>query len=154
MVWARTIVRWGAQGEHPKDTPAIDAHVKYSKAGHTIRAVRNTITLKRSGLLLFVLAVNPILVVLALTVKTFLYSTPLDEGFGLISLLSGVKRETLDILRGAALSGTLNRDVKLQFDVVDDEASPVRGEKSTGRISVILDTNERSSKLRRKTTYR
>ena len=45
---------------------------------------------------------------------------PLDKGFGLISILSGVERGSLDNLAGAALSGELKRTVRLVLRPVQD----------------------------------
>ncbi|KAL8769056.1 MAG: hypothetical protein Q9209_004842 [Squamulea sp. 1 TL-2023] len=78
-------------------------------------------TLRKSGLLYFILAVHPLLiiVILILTASAF-HSTPLDKGFGLISILSGIDRRSLDVLAGAALSGELAQSVKLVMRLIRD----------------------------------
>lgn len=70
-------------------------------------------TLQKSALLYTVLAIQPLLLLIMLGLTTLFHSTPIDKGFGLISILSGIDRESLDILAGAALSGELIKDVKL-----------------------------------------
>ena len=140
MVWARTVAKWGAQGNHFKNNPFIEERMRYIKSGSDITAYLHSISLKRSNLLLFVLLVNPTLAVLANVAKVFLRSTPIGDGFGLISLLSGVNEESLQILRGAALSGTLVRDAKVRFEVIDET-------KEAGRIKVLLDTTGNSGSL-------
>ena len=77
-------------------------------------------TLQKSGLLYCVLAVQPLLIVIILGLTLMFHSTPLDKGFGLISILSGINRGSLDILGGAALSGELARSVKLVIHPIQD----------------------------------
>ncbi|SLM39208.1 hypothetical protein LPUS_09700 [Lasallia pustulata] len=77
-------------------------------------------TLQKSGLLYCVLAIQPLLIVIILGLTLMFHSTPLDRGFGLISILSGINRGSLDILGGAALSGELARSVKLVIHPVQD----------------------------------
>ncbi|KAL8898725.1 MAG: hypothetical protein Q9207_006555 [Kuettlingeria erythrocarpa] len=70
-------------------------------------------TLRKSGLLYLLLAIQPALVIIILGWMAVLRSTPLDRGFGLVPILSGVDRDSLDSLAGAGLSGELSRSVKL-----------------------------------------
>jgi hypothetical protein len=48
------------------------------------------------------------------------YSAPVANGFGLISILSGIDRGSLDILAGTALSGELQEHVKLVINPFQD----------------------------------
>ena len=150
MVWAGKIARWGAENWNLDETSDIQARMNYTKPHGEFQLRRKSITLKHSRLLIFVLAVNPILVVLTIVGKALLYSVPISEGFGLISLLSGVNKESLDILQGAALSGTLQRDVRVQFDVVHNDED--RGNQP-GRVRIALDSEKPSGSLRRRKTY-
>ena len=70
-------------------------------------------TLRKSGLLYSVLVIQPVLTLIAVLLTEMLHSTPLDRGFGLISILSGIDRKSLDCLAGAALSGELTKSIKL-----------------------------------------
>ncbi|KAL8762828.1 MAG: hypothetical protein Q9194_007477 [Teloschistes cf. exilis] len=71
-------------------------------------------TLRKSGLLAFVLAIQPLLIVLVLGLTaTVFHSAPLGKGFGLVSIMSGIDRDSLDYLAGATLSGKLTKSVKL-----------------------------------------
>ena len=71
-------------------------------------------TLRKSGLLYFVFAIQPLLVFVSLASKAcILNSTPLANHFGLISILSGIDCESLDVVNGASLSGQLATKVKL-----------------------------------------
>ena len=42
-----------------------------------------------------------------------LRSTPVDEGFGLVSILSAIDRESLDVVNRASLSGRLASKIKV-----------------------------------------
>jgi hypothetical protein len=78
-------------------------------------------TLRKSGLLYAVLSIQPILLVVMLGLAVILYSTPVGKGFGMLSILSGIDRESLDALGGAALSGELRDDVKLVINPQQDD---------------------------------
>ncbi|KAL8964357.1 MAG: hypothetical protein Q9183_004508 [Haloplaca sp. 2 TL-2023] len=80
-------------------------------------------TIQKSGALYFIIALQPLLIILilGLTASVF-YSAPLGRGFGLISILSGIDRDSLDVLGGAALSGKLTKDVKLSIRSAENEA--------------------------------
>lgn len=84
----------------------------------TIHYVRPT--LRKSPLLYFILAVQPLLIVAILIVASAMHSVPLDKGFGLVSILAGINRHTLDILSGASLSGELTQRVKLVIFPADN----------------------------------
>ena len=74
----------------------------------------NRPTLRKSGFLYFILALQPLLVVISLALVAFiLNSTPLDKDFGIISVLSGIDHESLNVVKGASLSGELATKVKL-----------------------------------------
>lgn len=70
-------------------------------------------TLRKEPWLYFVLAIQPALTLFVFGMTLMFYSTPIDKGFGLISILSGMSRSSLDVLRGSSLSGRLTQDVKL-----------------------------------------
>jgi hypothetical protein len=77
-------------------------------------------TLRKTGLLYFVITLQPLLVTIILVLIVSFHSTPLDRGFGLVSILSGVDRQSLDSLAGATLSGQLAKPVKLDIFPVQD----------------------------------
>lgn len=84
----------------------------------TIHYVRPT--LRKSPLLYFILAVQPLLIVAILIAASAMHSVPMDKGFGLVSILAGIDRHTLDILSGASLSGELTQRVKLLIFPADN----------------------------------
>ncbi|KAJ3532659.1 hypothetical protein NM208_g8342 [Fusarium decemcellulare] len=77
-------------------------------------------TLRKSAILYFVITIQPLLTILALCATWCLYSTPLGRGFGLVSILSGINRDSLDSLHGASLSGELWEKANLAIEAVQD----------------------------------
>jgi hypothetical protein len=82
-------------------------------------------TLQKSPWLYLVLGTQPLLLLAIILLSAMFYSTPLSNGFGMISILSGIDRGSLDSLGGAALSGELATSIKLaiQTSQKDDTGS-------------------------------
>ena len=72
-------------------------------------------TLQKSVWLYCVFGLQPMLTLIMLVLAMALYSTPLDKGFGLVSILAGINRQSLDVLRGASLPGGLSQSLKLSI---------------------------------------
>jgi hypothetical protein len=104
--------------------------------------VRQRISLRRSLALLFILLLNPMLTLLGVAVKLWLFHCPVDENVGLVSLLAAVEPETLDVVQGAALSGRLSRRVRTRFVIKD------------GRIRMHLDQKDGAHRIEKGTIYR
>ncbi|KAL9603868.1 MAG: hypothetical protein Q9179_002055 [Wetmoreana sp. 5 TL-2023] len=142
MLWARLVSHNSYQNVHRADQNATHAaRTYYSKPARDVQKTYTTITLKRSYLLLFVLAIHPILTMLAVIVKGLLYSAPVGDDFGLVSLLSGAKKDSLDLLYGASLSGKLSDDVHVRFEVPDGLE---HGDAREPRVYVTLERFEGS----------
>lgn len=118
-----------------------------SPSDQTIFYIRPT--LRKSPLLYFYLAIQPLLILAILGFTFTMHSVPLDKGFGLVSILSGIDRHTLDILSGASLSGELAHRVKLVIVPTDDG--------QTGKIALQALPEDRGSnhkeRLRRNVVY-
>jgi hypothetical protein len=82
----------------------------------TIASTRRTLV--KSGWLYFVLIVQPLLTLATIFASMLMYSTPIDRGFGLISILAGIERTSLRLLEGASLSGKLRGDARLRIDSI------------------------------------
>ncbi|KAF5027412.1 hypothetical protein F66182_489 [Fusarium sp. NRRL 66182] len=78
-------------------------------------------TLRKSPLLYMVLGVQPLLIVVVLTLRCLLYPVPVDKGFGLASILAGLDASSIAALHGAGLSGELLENVKLIIRVIEDD---------------------------------
>lgn len=123
MMWSRIAAVSTAFGLLDEDiAPSDIARVRYggttiSDAGLFYKLEDEVIwarsTLRKEPWLYFVLALQPALTLLVFGLTLMFHSTPIDEGFGLISILSGMSRSSLDVLRGSSLSGKLTQDVKL-----------------------------------------
>lgn len=106
-------------------------------------------TLRTSFWLYTVLALQPLLTFVMLGLITVFFSTPLDKGFGLISILSGIDTRSLDRLTGASLSGQLAENVKLVIgSVQDDQKGAVEY-----HVEVLSPTAPRNGRLARNIVY-
>ena len=75
------------------------------------------LALRKGGVLYFVCATQPAILLALLVLGRLLYSTPIDRRFGLVSLLAGIDGTGPDILRGAAFSNTLQSRIRLGVEV-------------------------------------
>ncbi|KAK9769443.1 hypothetical protein SCAR479_13868 [Seiridium cardinale] len=82
-------------------------------------------TLIKSYWLYLVLSIQPLLLLIVLGLTALLHATPLDKGFNLIAILSGVNPESLRCLAGASLSGKLKKELTLDFRPSKDNGKNV-----------------------------
>ena len=158
MVWSRVVSHNGHQNVDRADQdPGHAARTLYPKTPQDGQKTYTVVTLKRSGWLLFLLAINPILVIVAVFFKGFLYPVPVSDDFGLVSLLSGVKTDCLKLLHGAGLSGRLRDDVHVRFEIL--KADEIENTTANARTQVLLekfgvsDSGNMSGKIERRIVY-
>ena len=113
MLWARITSENGP--ERPKVSGYELRYTSYVKDAGDIKVAKKIVTLRRSPWLILVLAIHPLLTVLAVLAKAMLYPTPIGKKFGIISILAGITEEGHEGLRGAALSGTLSQKIRVRF---------------------------------------
>lgn len=151
MVWSRVsgldaVAQFDPSDWNPENstinngTKGIYTGIVYP-SNHTMLYIRPT--LRKTGLLYLVLLIQPLLTVMTILLIMGFYTTPIDRGFGLVSILSGVDRQSLDNVAGAGLPGNLARPVQLIVrpiskegkDAVEYEitAAPVAATK-TGKV--------------------
>ncbi|KAL9003952.1 MAG: hypothetical protein Q9188_003201 [Gyalolechia gomerana] len=119
ILWARIVSHNGHQNVNRADQDRQHAErTFYTKSGRQVHMRRRFLTLQRSRWLLVVMSIHLVPVMLATFVKASLLIVPVGDNSGLILLLSGVKRDCLQILYGAGLSGTLRGDVRVRIEVV------------------------------------
>ena len=99
-------------------------------------------TVSQSPLLVLIFVVHPVLVIAATAVKAYLYTIPVSDGVGIISLLSSANPQSLPILRGAGYSGELDRVVQVRFTV--GPRANLRPDNEGGRVCMHLDVSDRS----------
>ena len=93
MYWSRTI----AQATKSFDLDYLaDSHVKYQ------RRTMNTPTA-----LYVVLVCQPVLILLMIVATLALHKSHINRGFGMITILAGVKTDTLKFIKGVSFSGRL-----------------------------------------------
>jgi hypothetical protein len=62
-----------------------------------------------------ILAIQPFLTILTVLGRWLLYSIPIGQDLGLISILGSMRPSDLELLKGSAFSGKLSSLVKLRF---------------------------------------
>ena len=149
MLWSRLVSNIERLG--PGTNTAVaeqDYDSAFFKPAESINTIRYSTTLTRSSWLLAVFAVQPTLTLLATLGKIVLYKTPIGDGFGVVTLLAGVgggKEENQ--LKGASLSGKLERDVRVQFEVTRDDAATLES------VSINFEGNRGKRWLARRNRY-
>ena len=153
MLWSRITALDGAANEgDPHVASGIFAGTTYEDAG-LVYPVNDTITyirptVRKSSLLYTVLTLQPLLIFVILGLKLTFHSMPLDKGFGLISILSGIECRSLDTLGGAALSGELQKAVRLVMRPMQDkEKGTVEYRVTTAPQTGLLRNQELLSKV-------
>ncbi|KAF4851044.1 hypothetical protein CGCSCA4_v003587 [Colletotrichum siamense] len=129
--------------------PHKEADILYPVNKDKQTIIYNRPTLRKSPWLYLVLGIQPILLLIFLGMIALLHTVPLDKGFGLISILSGIERPGLDSLSGASLSGELKRPVKLSM-------SPVQGDGKSFieyRLDSLSKETKRNGRLARNVEY-
>ena len=96
----------------------------YAAGNQSITSTRPT--LDADWKLYLVLTVFPFITMLLFLPLLLLYNLPIGTGFGLVSILAGIDQHSVDLFRGAGLSGKLQRPVRL--DISSRETSDTRQE--------------------------
>ena len=103
--------------------------------------VSTRLSLARTWELYLALCVQSVITLVSFVGIMVMRDTPVSQGFGLVSILAGVERRGLDLLRGASLSGELDEDVFVSIRQVGDVADAKiwsmlwRGGRRRGRMA-------------------
>lgn len=115
-----------------------DSELNYSPMDEYIVSTRTT--LDANWLLYLLLTVQPVLALLMFLFPALYYSTPIGSGFNMVAIMSGIDKDSLNLLSGAALSGNLNRPVKLDISVKNKtNVAVLVGASKEGRIQYAID---------------
>ncbi|KAK3628466.1 hypothetical protein LTR56_018621 [Elasticomyces elasticus] len=135
MLWSRIAAVAGPAYPHGNFTyrvpnvgdasnkPCVEVTATPEEAG--LRYRRNVtmsssrLSLRKGGLLYFICAIQPLILLALLVLSRVLYHAPVDRRFGLVALLAGVHLTGLDVLQGAAFSGSLRDRVPLAVEIED-----------------------------------
>ena len=131
MVWSRFAA------VIDETTRGLD-ELRYSTVDHATWTMQ---TVRRSWIIYFILALQPLLLTATLLTRVFLFSSPVTEGFGTISLLAGLRSDSAGVLRGASLSGKLSKLVRVQMVVRNGDGYEDEG---ANRIEYILNGHGRN----------
>ncbi|KAL9058022.1 MAG: hypothetical protein Q9162_002014 [Coniocarpon cinnabarinum] len=119
MGWANTVTKmYPVQG-------VVSQQFKYLQYSAPCDLLVTHTTLHRNWGLYAIVAVQPVLLLLILLVRWFLRSTPMPPKFGLIALLAGVDRGSLDLVAGASYSGRVARPVTVRMTGLKHEGGEV-----------------------------
>lgn len=146
MAWAELSYTNGpASPNKTAQIPMLEypAPVKMTKKIQTLHRDRWSLYL--------VLLVQPMLLLASFLGRRALYSAPVSNGFGLIALLAGVSRDSLDVLRGAAFSGKLSRPVRIRISTNVQDGGWLRGREAN--IEYELDSQGRHDSIEKGKTY-
>lgn len=98
--------------------PELIALTGYDKAAKDIVTIKTVPTLRRQGLLVLILLVNPCLSVACVLLKAVcLYESPIGDEFNTIALFAAAEGADLGVMKGASMTGELTRKVRMAFNV-------------------------------------
>ena len=122
VYWSRATALMGFYNWSENKTIFYDPnpeHVQRSEVIYTVKdeGVSMRPVMNASPLLFLVFIIQPTLTIILLLASILMFRTPLDKGFGLISLLAGIKTETLHLLAGASVSGKLKEALRVRVVV-------------------------------------
>ena len=134
MYWSRTTAAYGYYSWDDKDpsTPpkspaAFNKSELYYPAIDETLLYQTPILSQRSGLLYLILAIQPCLCLLIFLLGLIQYDSPLDSNFGMVALLAGVWPSTLTLLKGASISGKLDRPLPLTIHTMNVDKMEFKG---------------------------
>lgn len=112
VYWARDVFML-LQLPKVLNTTVLSPDIFYAPMQETVRSTKPA--LQSAPLLYLVLAVQPLITIVAFALNIFLYTTPVGKDFGLVSILSGVDWQTHGLLQGAEFSGHLEAPLTLDI---------------------------------------
>ncbi|KIW10190.1 hypothetical protein PV08_11151 [Exophiala spinifera] len=141
MAWARITSLDTVDRPGGRNNSEMSALTGYSKGAEDILTVRTVPTLRRDPLLVAVLVINPALFLVCVLIKaTWLYGSPMGDDANIISLLAAADGGDLGALRGASLTGKLNRKVLLAFHTERDGlAGRCGSDRGSDRVVMTVD---------------
>lgn len=144
MYWARSLFI----NPYLEKVFMANTNLYYPACNETLSSTN--VTLDAHWLLYLVLCLQPILTISMFLAAIVLYDTTVDNGFGLVAILSGIDKNSLDTMHGAALSGELSRPVILNIEVLGDAGEDM----ATGRLRYTIGgEGQGKPKLRRGMKY-
>ncbi|KAF7195305.1 hypothetical protein HII31_03511 [Pseudocercospora fuligena] len=122
MYWSRIAAAAGLSSPHwqpddsftndARDNPYIvhDATLSYTSSPDISWT---TPAMRKSAWLFVVIGIQPAITLIMLVAIAILRKVPVGKGFGMVAILAGVKAESLGLLKGAEVSGELEKEVYL-----------------------------------------
>lgn len=134
----------GSNGSHVVHSQDLSMYAKQSR---DVQISQRVITLHPSPWLAVLIVVPAFIATLGLLVKIWLHRVPIGEGFGIVSVISGLRAdpEQLLKLKGAGLSGSVEDKIRMRIDAITQSS-----DKAMGEVLVTLNGEGRSQLLQRK----
>lgn len=146
-LWAR-ITSLNGLADNPSHTE--NAQLEY--AANLFQVSVQSPALRQHWDLYSILLLYPVLTAVIVLLRATLYfSTPVDQGFGIVALLSGVEKSGLECLRGASLSGQTTLPVPIR--IVVELGSGAGNESTTSRIRYLVGEKGNHGKVRKNIMY-
>ncbi|KAL6720508.1 hypothetical protein ACLMJK_002432 [Lecanora helva] len=145
MIWSRLAATDGPENWAPGTSLGIfgDSHPELQYDTDVKREVWAT-TIRPNWAIAIVLALNPALLLASLLFRIIVWpSSPIGEGFGLVSLLASTREDSRVLLRGAGFSGKLRQPVLVRFSTMEN------GQVAKGAAKIVTELTRRSQKSER-----
>lgn len=129
-------------GDFPLDPVTYNFRERYNG---TLTKTLHREVMQAEWTLYLILAAQPLLTTVAFVAICLLHTVPVGRGLGLVSVLAGVERDSLDVLAGATLSGETKKAVRMEVRVVD-EVDHLRG-RLIKRLQYILGSQVKGHEM-------
>lgn len=152
MYWSRML---GLNGFYNwAGDPSVEQNFNTTEVAYFVsdHIISTKTTMDTSWLLYLILAIQPGLTLAAYVASRMFYRTPVDANFGLISILAGVRKESLTLLRGASMNGRVAKPVRMQI-VVDDPVAAA-SKPTPPELEYILGGQDKNDTLAPRARYR
>jgi len=148
MAWARITSLDTIDRPQGIQSTMLRSLTGYTKPVEEMVTIKTVPTLRRRPLLVLVLILNPVISIVCVLVKaSLLYHSPLGDNFSTISLLAAASGTDLRVLRGATLTGDLDRKVGAGFIIEDGSLG--WGNEKFSHISMFLGpSSQRGGKIK------
>ena len=153
MYWARATTLNGYDSWGDKKTIFVDPDPTATQRSEIYYPVEDEHivwerrTMNSSGILYFVFAIQPLLTSLIFVADLIMHRVPISRGFGLVSLLAGIRADNLKMLEGASLSGKIDRPLRVRVAVAEPEKGLKDQEKDSLRIEYVLRDKRKTGTL-------
>ncbi|KAF2134083.1 hypothetical protein P153DRAFT_363085 [Dothidotthia symphoricarpi CBS 119687] len=149
MVWARMVAWWGPETWTSHEEGVPDAAQRQAMHYDSIMTEEiEAVVNQRDWRIALVLLLSPVILILSLASRVLYWPhAAIGEGFSIVSILASVEAKGLTLLKGAGLSGHLQRKIFLGFWSEEERSSRKRHLVTTLGIAPIKSQKLESGKM-------